>query len=127
MIRRIYTCLYNSNLKGLILLRKFATDSNVVKHEEFLKNFDTGLQKDDPIESSNYSIDSIKDKSKGSKDRFQSYPLAENDMYSNKPVWMQLNEIENAYKLKFKYKSRIEAQKKISKVICCLYTRYLGE
>ncbi|XP_953494.1 uncharacterized protein TA11170 [Theileria annulata] len=125
MIRKIYTSFYKFNLKGLKSTRKFATESNVVKHEEFLKNFDTGLQKEDSGEGSNVVIESYNDNYKGSKERFHSFPLAENDMYSNKPVWMQLNEIENAYKLKFKYKSRVEAQKKISKANKSIET--LGE
>ncbi|UKK02997.1 hypothetical protein MACK_003099 [Theileria orientalis] len=116
MIRKFYTSsLRCSNFRALVIRRNFSVDQNVLKHEEFFKNFDSSPKNEDLNESSSCVIESVKDTSRPPKQRFNSYPLPENDMYSSKPVWQQLNEIENAWKIKFKYKSRIEAQKKISR------------
>nr|PVC53622.1 hypothetical protein MACL_00003608 [Theileria orientalis] len=116
MIRKFYTfSLRGSNFRALVTRRNFSVDQNVHKHEELLKNFDSSPQNEDLNESSTCVIESVKDTSRPPKQRFNSYTLAENDMYSSKPVWQQLNEIENAWKMKFKYRSRIEAQKKISR------------
>ncbi|EDO08510.1 hypothetical protein BBOV_III009540 [Babesia bovis T2Bo] len=49
------------------------------------------------------------------KSRFSATNVQEQDMYSAKPVWQQLNDIESKWNMHFRHKTRIDSQKSIAK------------
>ncbi|GBE58566.1 kynurenine 3-monooxygenase and-related flavo monooxygenase family protein, putative [Babesia ovata] len=86
-------------------------------HDEFLSNInDEGEAPSAAGSTHSASIRFVnKTKSSGSKDRFRHGEFSEGDMYSAKPVWQQLNEIESTWNMQFRRKGRVESQRAISR------------
>ncbi|AFZ81705.1 hypothetical protein BEWA_011230 [Theileria equi strain WA] len=83
---------------------------------EFLENFNGNNESQlKTLGNHTASVKPIKGKTIPLKERFNQGLLEDEDMYSGKPVWQQLNDIESIWKVKFKHKSRIKIQRDISK------------
>ncbi|KAK1933125.1 hypothetical protein X943_002290 [Babesia divergens] len=96
--------------------------SSAELHDEFLNNISDFTQ--DTNESSDKHSSSVRltprIRSGESKNRFRHNDFKEGDMYSAKPVWQQLNELESAWNINFRHKGRLQSQKAISKAKKCV-------
>lgn len=97
-------------------LNAYFSTSNIDKHREFLNNFNSYNDPQlDTVGNHSSSVKPIKGKTIPSKERFNRAVLEDEDMYSGRPVWQQLNDIEAMWKIKFRHKSRIKIQRDISR------------
>ncbi|CDR97422.1 hypothetical protein, conserved [Babesia bigemina] len=101
---------------------KAGTPAPMDLHGEFLSNCnDEGEAPSVAGSTHSASIRFVnKAKSSGSKDRFRHGEFTEGDMYSAKPVWQQLNEIESTWNMQFRRKGRVESQRAITKAKKCV-------
>lgn len=89
-------------------------------HDEFLNNFTDDAEAVDTSAKHFSSVRNVKPtKSGASKDRFRHGHITEGDMYSAKPVWQQLNDLESTWNTHFLKSGRIKSQKAISRAKKC--------
>ncbi|ORM40112.1 uncharacterized protein BXIN_1449 [Babesia sp. Xinjiang] len=85
-------------------------------HDEFLNKCNENITEN----STQKHYTSLRSEKTTNKSRFNQGEIHEADMYSAKPVWQQLNELENKWNMNFRKKGRIESQRAISKAKKCI-------
>ncbi|GFE53542.1 kynurenine 3-monooxygenase and-related flavo monooxygenase family protein, putative [Babesia ovis] len=88
-------------------------------HDDFVANCNED-KFDENVQTHQVSITPSNRPRFSSKSRFSQGDISEGDMYSAKPVWQQLNELETKWNMHFRRKGRIESQRAISKAKKCI-------